>query len=182
VAPLFVSVFYGPVWAEAGPLMQVLALAAAVPAIGWNAGDIARAVGRARLQLALVLIPAVLAVPVIRLGAHGAGLVGATGAFACLLALQVVLNVGMLRRLVRLPVQQVVQATLPGVLVALAVAASIVPFLWLTQTWQDEVRLAVALGLGTAAGTATLAIVGRDALATLLRRHFGSRLPLTEQA
>jgi lipopolysaccharide exporter len=170
IAPLFVTVFYGPRWAEAAPVMQILAVGGAISSIGWQAGDITRAVGRARLQLALVLVTTVVVAPMLPYATHTFGLVGLTVARTSGSVLAVALSTVMVRRLVKLPIGDALWAVGPAAAAALAVSAAAGGFLLATQEWSDTVRLIGATTLGIAAYAAAVSIVGQDVLRLLIAR------------
>jgi PST family polysaccharide transporter len=162
VAPLFVKVVYGEAWAEAGVVMQLLALRGAISAIGWHAGDIAKAVGRARLPLLLQVIGTVLVAPLLVYSAYHWQLAGLAASYAAGAALMGLLNTVMLRRVVRLPISAALAALAPAVAATLSVVVVTVGFLALSASMSDQPRLIATVALGTLAYFGAIAVVGRD--------------------
>jgi lipopolysaccharide exporter len=67
LAPELVLVVFGQRWLPSVPMLQVLAAVSLIAALGWNAGDLFKAVGRPDLQTRLVCIEAALAIPLVLL-------------------------------------------------------------------------------------------------------------------
>lgn len=75
-APAFVHSLYKPVWWPSTPAMQALAIYATLFAVGWNAGDIYKATGKASLLWKLSIAQATVLVPALIAGAWLGGIVG----------------------------------------------------------------------------------------------------------
>jgi O-antigen/teichoic acid export membrane protein len=172
VAPLFVSVFYGPRWAEAGPIMQIISLRCAVAAIGWHTSDLAKAVGRARLQLVLAILPVAVLVPTLVVAGRLYGLIGLASVYAAGSLISAVLRMVLVRHIVQMSVVATLRSLEPALVAALAVAATMGGFLLISSHWPDGLRLACAALLGVATYGLALLLVGRDLLA-LLPARFG---------
>jgi O-antigen/teichoic acid export membrane protein len=67
LAPELVLVVFGRRWLPSAPMLQVLALVSLIAALGWNAGDLFKAVGRPELQTRLICIEAAVAIPLVLL-------------------------------------------------------------------------------------------------------------------
>ncbi len=65
MAPELVHALFGARWGASAPTLQVLAAAAMVASLGWNAGDLFKAIGRPGLQSALVAGEAAVSIPLI---------------------------------------------------------------------------------------------------------------------
>ncbi len=170
VSPLFVSVFYGPAWVLAGPIMQIIAVRCAIGAIGWHASDIAKALGRARLHLILVVIPVVILVPSLLVAGRLFGLVGLALVYAAGALISTVLRTFLVRHVMGLSAIAALRALEPALIVALAVVVASQGFLLLSQDWPDLARLIGATVLGGAAYLGALYLVGPDLMALLPAR------------
>jgi O-antigen/teichoic acid export membrane protein len=71
VAPEFVHVFYTEKWAAAIPVMQVLAIYAAITTLNFNVGDIYKATGRPYLLNIISIIRIGIAIPLLWIAASG---------------------------------------------------------------------------------------------------------------
>jgi PST family polysaccharide transporter len=67
LAPELVLVVFGRRWLPSAPMLQVLAAVSLIAALGWNAGDLFKAVGRPELQTRLICIEAAVAIPLVLL-------------------------------------------------------------------------------------------------------------------
>lgn len=76
VAPAVVHVLYRHSWWPAVPAMEALSLYAAIYALGWNAGDVYKAIGRPDVQWKLGIGHALVLVPALAVGAHMRGIEG----------------------------------------------------------------------------------------------------------
>jgi O-antigen/teichoic acid export membrane protein len=70
IAPDFVLLFYTERWAAAIPVMQVLALYAVAWSLSYNAGDIYKATGRARIINQIAIVRLLVTVPVLWIAAQ----------------------------------------------------------------------------------------------------------------
>lgn len=67
VAPELVHTLFGARWTPSAPILQVLAIVAMAMSLGWNAGDLFKAIGRPELQSLLVSIQALITIPLVLL-------------------------------------------------------------------------------------------------------------------
>jgi O-antigen/teichoic acid export membrane protein len=166
IAPLFVSVVYGPRWAEAAPALQLVTVRCALASIGGGAAAVAAVSGRARLQLWLSALPMVITLPGMVVAAPSLGLPGVAAAYAAGTLVTGMMRLLMARVVVQASLADVARELLPATAATAALAAGTGGFLLLAPAWPDTVRLLGAVAVGGAAYGVALLVVGRD----LLRR------------
>jgi lipopolysaccharide exporter len=139
LAPELVHALFGPRWAGSAATLQVLAAAAMVASLGWNAGDLFKAIGRPGLQSALVSIEAATSIPLIIVFAwwsqrpemvalgYLAGVVASTGGRLLL--------VSRLLSLTPLQLAQLYSAALVGAAAVLVIVSAVRPLLAGTSAW-----------------------------------------------
>jgi lipopolysaccharide exporter len=162
VSPLFLHVCCGPLWEDAAPVMQILGLGGGIAAIGWHAGDIAKAMGRARLQLLLSAVPVFSVIPLLLFAARSSGLIGVAGAYAGSYVIGIVVNVLTIRYLLEVPVLDSLRAVGPGAAAALGVGVTMVGLLWLSEGWWDLPRLIGVTTLGAIVYAGVVSFVAPD--------------------
>lgn len=173
VAPLFVGVFYGSRWDGVVPVMQLAALRYGLASLGWHAGDIARATGRGRLQMVLILIPVIIVAPMLVPAARMYGVEGVTAALLASTGIAALTKTVVLRRVVKLPIRAALAAVVPGTLAAGTVFLAAAGFIALTAGLPDLVRLFGATAVGGVVYLATVAIVSPDLVALVRARLQG---------
>jgi len=77
VAPILVAVVLGPSWADAAPVMAVLALFGVTSALLGNAGSIFKAIGKPQFLMALAALRFAVLLPVLILATREFGVIGA---------------------------------------------------------------------------------------------------------
>jgi hypothetical protein len=144
--------------------------------IALHAGEIARAVGRARLQLTMSVIPILVLPPLLIFAARSWGLVGLTTIYSFGFVLNAMFRMVLVRRVVRLPVIEALQALRPGAVAALLVLGPIAAFLLASEPWPDFMRLIGAVAIGAIAYVVALFFLGRELLQQLIAQVQSWRL------
>jgi len=144
LAEPLVTTLFGARWAPSAPLLQALAVYAALRSVGSPAGDVLKALGRPGLLAALGAAKATLLVPVLVL-AGGRGALAVAAALAAVTALTAAVNLGVAAHLTPVPARRLAAALAPGAAAALAV----IPALLAARHLADG---AGALALGAALG------------------------------
>jgi O-antigen/teichoic acid export membrane protein len=147
VAPLFVQVFFGPEWREAGPVMGVLAIYGAVLAVSWNIGDVYKAIGRPDILWKTTFIEFLLLAPTLYFLAQ-------QNAFAVSLGhLGVAIVVSTLRlviaaRILKISFWGMVRQFFPAAVGSLFMQVAVWIILLATAEWAGMLSLMVATGVG----------------------------------
>jgi O-antigen/teichoic acid export membrane protein len=174
MAEPFILAFYGAKWAEAVLPMQLLAFYALIVALGFNLGDVYKAIGRPQVLTWINLFNLVLAAPILLIAARW-GLWGvALGQVAVATAITVV-NWVVARRVVGIGAGVLMAAAWAPLLAALAMAgACVVVDVLLLGAIAPAGRLAVLVALGIPTYCGALLLLVPD-LPTRLRAALRQR-------
>lgn len=175
VAPLFVRVFYGDRWGDAAIIMQLFALRYAVGAVGWHAGDIAKATGHGWLQVIIVVIPLLILGPFVFPITRAYGLVGLSVAYLAAGVLAAGLKTILIRRVVKVPLMDAIAALGPGSLAAVCVAVATGLALSLGQGLPGVVDLAGAVLCGGIAYALALLFTAGDLIRAVVPQKLAVR-------
>ena len=174
LVPLLVREVFGPVWAPAVPVMQVFCATAVLQVTTSLVGPTWMASGRAHYDFRYGLVNSSLSLVSFVVGAHLAGVVGVALGYTCVGLLLLPLAVVLLRRVMPLPVGDLLRAVGPALLVG-ALAAGVT--FGLPALHPGPVGEVAGVLLGAAAYVGLLALVARDTLRTTLAVA-GEVLPL----
>jgi len=160
-----IGVLFGGQWAAAVPVLRILAVFTLIASIGFNAGDVYKAVGRADILAKLGMIDLVVLAPALVMAApHGIEAVAWAHAAVSLLDTSIRLTVA--RHFVRVTFGDIFRQVLPAYKAGVVMVLVAVPALW--ASW--ELGQAAALVITTIAGAgAYLAALARLAPADLRR-------------
>lgn len=169
VAPDFVHLVYTSRWAPSIPVMQVLALYSMFLSLGFNAGDVYKAIGRPSILTSLGALRLLVAVPVLWLAAdHGILAVGIGQAAIALVF--TLLGIGVTCRVLATPWRDVAAALRPAFR---ATAVMALGTLGLQRVLPSPARLTALVLVGATVYALTLWLAERqtvDQAITLLRR------------
>jgi PST family polysaccharide transporter len=113
ISPHFVSLFFTERWAAAIPVMQILSLYATVATIGFNVGDIYKAVGRPDILTKLAIIHLAIAGPALWY-ASGVDIVSVAWAQLGSTILIVMVRIAIASYFLKLKLRKILSALLPG--------------------------------------------------------------------
>ena len=150
ISPLFVSVFFPPVWAEAGRIMAVLSLYGILIAITWNIGDIYKAIDRVDILWKTAVLEFVILAPVLFVLAQDSAFAVAVG-HVCVAFVTSVLRLVIVVRLLGMDIRRIMAQFLSPV--AGAALMSILVSLWLSlgHSMPSLVQLTLAVIVGALA-------------------------------
>lgn len=151
--PLVVSLL-GPAWLEAVPLIQVLALYGAMRTVSTSTGPVFLALGRVRVEPALLAVYLVLLAPLLLLLVSREGVLGAAIALNLCAALHLALNLLIVSRLLRLSPARLIGATWRTLLATVAMGAGV--HLATASVEPPGLRLLVGISAGGPLFLATL--------------------------
>ena len=174
LVPLLVREVFGPVWAPAVPVMQVFCVTAVLQVSLSLVGPTWMAAGRPQYDFRYGLANSTLSLASFVAGAHLAGVVGVAFGYTAVIVVLLPLTVALLRRVMPLPVGDLLRAVGPALLVG-ALAAGVT--FGLPALHPGPVGEVAGVLLGAAAYVGLLALVARDTLRTTLAVA-GEVLPL----
>ena len=177
ITPLFVSIFYGEDWSEVIPVMQLLTISGGISLIGWNVGDVVKAIGRPRLQLNMMIITVVFSTPIMLLSVQHYGLIGISIAYICRSIFQIILSAIVGHYSLDVPIVEFIRAIIIPLIAGIIVFFSINLALDLSEHLPEFYRLIIAILCGGVAYVLALMILGRDIL-RLASNWLHMRLPI----
>lgn len=113
ISPYFVSLFFTDRWVAAIPVMQILSLYATVATIGFNVGDIYKAVGRPDILSKLAIIHLAIAGPALWY-ASGIDIVSVAWAQLGTTLFIVIIRIGIASYFLKLKLRRIIAALLPA--------------------------------------------------------------------
>jgi PST family polysaccharide transporter len=175
VADPIIRVAFGPQWLEAIPVLRALAGFAFISSIGFNVGDVYKAVGRADILARLSIVNLLMLVPALWIGSRW-GLVGVALGHVVVSVLYMVLRLSVATRFVQVSVTDILRELRPALVAGLALAVAVVPLMFWTAPLVPALRLAVAAAAGAAAYLGVLWLTDREELLFAVRK-FGLPAP-----
>ena len=149
VADPLVRVAFGEQWLAAIPIVRILALFVLVRSIGFNAGDVYKAIGRPDILVKLEVFNMMILVPALWFGASF-GLVGVACGHLLASLVRMTADAVIAARFIRLGLKDILLQLRPSFLGGVALALGVLPGLYLTADALPVVRLAVAIPIGAA--------------------------------
>jgi len=150
-----VNVLFGERWSEAIPVLQVLALFTLVASIGYNAGDVYKAIGRPDLLAKVGGIDLIVLIPGLYVAAsHSLLAVAWVHAGAALI--DTAIRFAVARRFIGVTLGDIVRQIAPAARAGAALAAVALATLWATAGLPDLTRLVATTAAGSAAYVAAL--------------------------
>lgn len=168
VADPLVRVAFGRQWLEAIPVVRVLALFVLVISIGFNAGDIYKALGRPDILIKIGLLNLSLLLPALWIGAQF-GLVGVALGHLVVGTFVTGIRLGVATRFVKVGLGEVLQQLKPSFLSGLVLVLFALPGLYLSADMPPLVRLIVVTIVGAAGYLLPLWLLERDSLLAVAR-------------
>ena len=152
-----IDVLFGDQWAAAVPVLRILAVFTLIASIGFNAGDVYKAVGRADILAKLGLIDLLVLAPALVMAApHGIVAVAWTHAVVSLFDTTIRLVVA--RHFVQVTLHDIFRQMLPAYKAGAVLAAVAVPMLWAASGMGQLPVLAITTIAG--AGAYLIALAG----------------------
>jgi PST family polysaccharide transporter len=142
-----VRVAFGEQWVEAIPVVRVLAIFVLITSIGFNVGDIYKAVGRPDILMKLGLFRIVMLGPALWYGAQF-GLVGIAYGHLVVRTIQTILYLWVATRFVKVSPSDILLQLKPSFLSGLALLLLAWPTLYLTVNAAPILRLGVVITAG----------------------------------
>jgi len=161
-----VEVLFGDRWADAIPVLRLLAVFALVGSIGVNIGDVYKAIGRPDLLAKLAFLELALLTPALILGARH-GLIGVAAAHAVVAAIDTTIRLTVARRFVNVTFRDIGRQLLPSLEAGAALAAVATGALWAASPAGPAAALAAAVTAGAATYFTVLYRVDREAVRRL---------------
>ncbi len=144
--PLVRTVF-GEQWLSAIPIVRILALFVLVRSIGFNAGDVYKAIGRPDVLVKLEVLNMMVLVPALWFGARY-GLVGIAWGHLGASVVRMVADLLVAAKLVDIRLRELLAQLIPSFLAGMILLLLAVPVLWATIGLSPVVRLVLVGGAG----------------------------------
>ncbi|MBN2112627.1 MAG: lipopolysaccharide biosynthesis protein [Acidimicrobiia bacterium] len=161
-----VEVLFGDKWADAIPVLRLLAVFALVGSIGVNIGDVYKAIGRPDLLAKLAFVELALLTPALILGARH-GLIGVAAAHAVVAAIDTTIRLTVARRFVHVTFRDIGRQLLPSLQAGAALGLVAAGALWAASPAGPVAALAATVVAGAAAYFTVLYRVDREAVRRL---------------
>ncbi|MCB2223817.1 MAG: lipopolysaccharide biosynthesis protein [Actinobacteria bacterium] len=152
-----VGALFGDQWDEAVPVLRILALFTLVASVGYNAGDVYKAIGRSGILAKLGLVDLLVLAPALVLAAPH-GIIAVAWTHTAVSVFDVAIRLLVARRFIRVGFADVARQLLPAYRAGAALAAVAAGTLWATSGLADPLSLALT---AVAGGTAYLAVLAR---------------------
>ncbi len=163
-----VLVAFGDQWLAAVPIVRVLALFALVSSIGFNVGDVYKAVGRPDILVKLELFTLALLVPTLIFGARF-GLIGVAIGHLMVSLVHMIVRLFIATRFVRVTLWEIAAQLVPASLAGGALAALAVPALLLTDGIGAFFQLIIVALAGAMGYLSVLWLVERESVLRVMR-------------
>lgn len=164
-----IRVVFGDQWLESVPIMQVLAAYALVLSIGFNIGDVYKAIGRPDISIKITIPAMFFRIAVLIIGAKLGGLIGIACGHLLAAVVEVTIRLTVATRILDLTFGDFARQ-LTGLAGASVMLLAALPVLWLTGGWQPLPRLILVIMIGAACYLAVIWRVEHTLLADLLAR------------
>lgn len=172
LAEPLVRVFFGPKWAGAAPLLQLLAIQAGLRALGTHAGDVLKATGRTGLLVSYSAARAVVLVPALIVAA-GFGVRAVAGTLVAVTAVTVTINIAIVMRILRFGVPDVLRALRTSLAAGAALVAAGILLQRLTSSFAPGAALAMTVVVAASCYAMTLFVLDRPLLFEAVRSVTG---------
>ena len=163
VADPLVRVAFGEQWLAAIPVVRVLALFVLVRSIGFNAGDVYKAVGRPDILVKLELLNVGILAPALWIGSSF-GLIGVAVGHLLASLVRMVVELVVVTRFVKVSFKGILLQLKPSFSGGLALTLLLLPSLYLTVNASPLVRLMVTVTVGAAGYLGVLWLLERESL------------------
>lgn len=162
VAPAFIHTFYTSRWESSIPVMQLVAIALAVSAVGHLPGIIYKAINRPEILNQLSFLKLIATVLVLWFAIRW-GITGVAAGQVALAAVFVVVDSIVVSRVLGFPARRMIQAITPA-LIATGAMALVAGSLILVTPDEGAIALALLIGVAVAVYGAVLLLVSRETL------------------
>lgn len=163
-----IRVAFGEQWLDAIPILRILAVFAFITSIGFNIGDIYKAVGRPDILVKLELLNLGLLIPTLITLARF-GVAGIAVGHVIISGIHMTLRLIIAMRFVHVSLGEIAAQLIPSLLAGLGLTVLAVPALYLTASFSPLVQL-VAVTIAGAAGYLSISwIVERNGILSLMR-------------
>lgn len=159
-----IRVVFGSNWLEAIPMLRVLAIYALMTAIGFNVGDVYKAVGRADILVKLTLIYTATLIPALVLGAIYYGPLGVAFGHLVVSIINMIIRLAIATRFVKVSVIDIPMQLKPSFISGLVLALVTILMLILTRDLAPLVRLIIMVAAGAVSYLTVLWLVEGQAL------------------
>jgi PST family polysaccharide transporter len=158
-----VRVVFGPQWLEAIPVLRVLAIFALFTSIGFNVGDVYKAVGRPDILVKLSIAYLATLTPALIFGANF-GLVGVAFGHLTVSFIYMFVRIAVATRFVKVNLWDILGELKPSLLGGLALSALVIPSLYLTAGLAPLWQLLIIVTAGAVGYLSVLWFIERDSL------------------
>ncbi len=163
VADPLVRVAFGEQWLTAIPVVRILALFVLARSIGFNAGDVYKAIGRPDILVKLELLNMAVLVPALWLGSYF-GLVGVAVGHLVASLVRMVADLVVAARFIEVTLKDILLQLKPSFSGGLALILLTWPSLYLTANALPLIRLVIAIIAGAAGYLGVLWLLERESL------------------
>ncbi len=162
VAPLFVRTIFTEQWYGMIPLLQWLALRAAMDTLSFNAGSVFKAIGRPVIISKLIVVRLLILVPIL-LVAVRFGVIGVAVGQLCMAIIAGLLDFGMVKRVINVSFRDIFKSIQAALVAALGMGVAV----WLFVSNSPNIWPGFAL-----AGAVCIGIIMYAALLWVIERQF----------
>jgi len=161
IAPDVIPLAFGPQWEPAVPVMQLLALGAALNSVAFNVGDVYKAIGRVEVLNRLAVLYLAVAAPTLWLLAPS-GIVAVAAGSLALSAVFTVIRFAVASRIMRVPTRAILGELMPAVVATAGMAMCVAGVAVLLDELPSGARLVLLVITGGITYVAALAAVSRS--------------------
>jgi O-antigen/teichoic acid export membrane protein len=168
-----VHAFFGPQWLASAPILSMLAIAAALRCLTAQAGDLLKAMGRARLVANFTMVKAVFVVIAVLIGARWGAVAIASGMVAATALTSVVILV-IAAPVIGVSLREMAGAFFPGIAGGCAMIAPLIFWIRATDSLALSVQVAGGVMIGALVHAIVVALLDPE-LVRAARQHFFPR-------
>jgi O-antigen/teichoic acid export membrane protein len=159
-----VGVAFGSQWAEAVPIVRLMAVFMLVGSVGVNIGDVYKAIGRPDVLAKLAIIDFVVLAPALVVGANLGGLVGVAWAHAAVALVDTSIRLVVAHRMIEVTYREIGRMLLPSLKAGTVLAGVAGGVVVVTAGLGDLAQLTLTACAGIVTYTAAIWMVDRAAL------------------
>jgi len=162
-----VRVVFGEKWLDVIPIMRILALYALVYSIGFNIGDVYKAIGRPAIIIKITLPTMIFRILALWLGGQMGGLIGIAYGHLLAALVEVIVRLVVATRILHITFKEIF-TQFTSYVGGLALLAMALPLLSVTGDLFPLVRLVILVLFGAAAYIGTMYLIERHSFADLI--------------
>ncbi|HEX2059421.1 MAG TPA: lipopolysaccharide biosynthesis protein [Thermoanaerobaculia bacterium] len=160
LAEPIVLLFFGAQWTASAPILRMLAIAAALQCLSWQAGDVLKATGNAALLARIAWIRVAMLIPAVVAGAQWSAVGAATG-LVIATAIATVLSLAVSSPIIGVRLRDMAGALFPSVASGVVMALVVVAWTRWSGDLSPVVQVVFGVVIGAAVHVAVLALFDR---------------------